>query len=710
MFRAHYLLIGIMLGAAGDAVAQGPLFAPSVVDTTDRERISEDTTSRSHRYIGRWKEFTSGNLELGGYQGAPAFSTASSPRTGLVAKGAISARVLRIPLRVELDLGTDIAARGQRDRFRVSFDRSAVLKNMERTDQVRLDSVHGVIDSLQNVRAELFRQWKSVDDRARYERVRQTTRPQGGLPIDTVLPTAPTLDPGMPDTTLSPPRLPDDGSDIDRLVHVASSRKAALDAAEARLEKARQHEARLQALLQASRDRTVLSDMLQGLRSLDIGNCTPAHSVFLINGLNLNGVSTEFMSKDLYVAFDHGKSFDDTWRTRTLSDQQLRRLQETFFFQDPEDLNPRRLTSIQVGFGEHTATHFHVGMLRGTRDAVPLGVVVPEQRVLKETNHVIELDAGFEVKKGHALRVVLGRSLLGNDGDTEGPGTTLGGLMDRRREHNQALQAEWSSRFERSGTDLSLSGRAIDANFHSLGLAFLRSGSRNAELGAAQRVGKRLRLRGTYRIEERTSAAPSLVTTDLLRWRLQATYKPYQWLTLRGAFAPMHITSHLPEGPAVQHNRITQGGWDARKRYGRNTATAHFDMSHYAWQAMGADAISIAWSFNGGISYTTQRTTVDLAANTLVQEDSTSAPVTAATAAFTWSLQRTLSCTARVSGQLNDRIDPSWSVMVRRSIGKHCYAVLSTTRIVRPQIISSESFENSVVDNYSCQASFGFNW
>ena len=636
-----------------------------------------------------------------------------------MAHGNMYVGLFGVPLIATFDLGADVWSRGQRNRFNVSVDQQRLLELARRKEVGELIGIRSKLDSLGLLKATLFRSWKSASDRLESERARAALPNAPALPSDSIGLTVPNLpDTAMPlavglDTNVQLPDMSIPGHDMDSMQAVVESRAQALDDMQATIDHLQREEERLSALVTARQKNKVL-DLVASVRRFGIGTCAPNHSLFLINGLSMQGVTLELARNDLYLAFDHGRSFDDAWRNSDPNSDRLRNLQEALFFQDPKDVASRKLTALKIGVGEPERTHFHIGMLRATRDALPYGVVAGGGEVATELNHVVEVDAGLQVKEGHNLRFTLGRSLLRRSGAEGESAEGLGALMDRKAQHNQAIQLSWASKFRKTGTDVVLTGRVIDPLFNSLGMGFVRNGSRSVEATGGQSFSGKLRVRGGYKFERRESIGGSTATTDMDRWRLQTQFRPRRWLTLRAAYMPVRITSRTEgSGATFQRTEMIQGGVELSKRWHHNHMVLTMDGSRYA-ASRNAEGIATdpTWYFSGAGTVTVgDRWQFGATLGAFLDEqDSLGSGPIAATMQLGYRSKEDLEVRMELNGTVDEASALGWSAMIKRSISKRFYATLAAAHIVRPELYVLDGFEMSSVDNYNCTASIGFKW
>lgn len=566
---------------------------------------------------------TNGQMELGGIHGPLPYSAEGTSLWNAYAKGEVGAELFGIPVKVLLDLGTDLPVRGQRNSVRFAFDAPRLMDKDKWGQAKALHSLQTRLDSLEGLRSLQYRKVKGAENQLAAYRLPEVKTPgsptpsvdlQGiatpANPLDTLAETPPPL-PSIPAPTAGPAKL-------DSLGEVASRAKQRLDQLDELVTEQRMRVQRLTATMNAAKaEPGIIGKFVQGIKHLEIGSCSPSSSEFLINGINFQGVSFEYEQKDIYLAFDRGRSFDDTWMDADPLRGKLRLLQQSLFFADAKDLNPRKLTAIKIGVGKPDATHLHVGYLTGSREDVPLGLTVPAGPGLTLRNQVVEVDLGYAVKKNHVLRITMARSVTGPVGGAE-TGTSsgkVGNLFELNGDHDQAIKLGWSSTIERTGTRAEAEVRSISPYFQSFGMGFIRNGSRAVEARLDQRLGKTLRLRGRYALEERgiVGTGPQRFM-HIQRTQAMVMYRPTRSLTLRAGAMPVQVRTELAEGGQLASaNRMYTVGGDFRRRWKKTVALLSADLGIYEWSTnLGAantvENHSISLSILQGERWTAQAT------------------------------------------------------------------------------------------------------
>jgi len=541
---------------------------------------------------GRRHLHTTGQIEAGGINGIIPYSVEGDGPWNAYAKGNVSVDLLGIPVGVIFDLGTDLPIRGQRNTVRLSFDPKKAVDADRWAKAHELHDLSVRLDSIDLQRATKYREL--LGQEARISSIRanmpQVTVPDPpALDVPLTMPDAPHIDslgallPAAPSINVN------DQARLDSLETALSRSREQLAALEGEVDEARMRVQRLTAIVNAGKSKeNILAGFTQGIKRLDIGTCTPTSSEFLINGISFQGVSFEYAHKDLFLAFDHGRSFDDTWQDADPVSNDLKKLQQSLFFTDAADLNPRKLTALKAGFGTSQGTHFHFGYLTGSREDVPVGVTVPDGTGATLHNQVVELDLGYALMKNSLLHLVYARSVVRSSSDVGNEGQAVNaadGLFNFGGNNDQAIKLGLSSTISRTGTHAEVEVRSISPFFQSFGMGYIRNGSKAIEGRLDQPVGKRLRLRGRYTMEERTSPGePQDQVMALDRAQGQLSYRASKALTLRAGYIPVHTRTVIFDSMTVENrNRNYTVGGDVRKRWRSVVLVISADEGVYSW-------------------------------------------------------------------------------------------------------------------------------
>jgi hypothetical protein len=677
-----------------------------------------------------------GNVELGLMIGSPPFTVLDHSDVGYIARGNTSLSPLGVPLRFDVDLGSDIPMRGQRNKFTIALDHEELARRALGGDHSKFLSIQNEIDSLKGQRSLVFRQWTGA--RESLDQMGMDTLPSLPVPTIDALQFSDTLMPEEPANVLTPgdsipsPDFPSDTlttipslealpyndsviGRFDSLTNAAAMGADRFSRLNSRIDSLQVQFDRLNAVIEASRKGYLVRDFALGLRGVEIGTCVGAPSEFLINGIRFNGLSAEYARHDVYVAIDHGRSYHDAWRSADASSDQLRRLQEAFLFSDPEGTDPRRLTAFKVGYGIPEGTHVLLGYLHGRRNDEAPGSSSASNEQSTLTNQVVEFDAALEIAKGHAFRFVIGRSAThGETLDSEG-GNDLSTIIDREGKDRQAMLLGWRSSFQRTRTDFALNARSIAPLFNSLGMGYVRNGSRSLDGVLSQRLGKRIRFKASGKIEERTPSIGVGSSTSLVRLRLSGNYKVTSWLSMRGGFGTVDISaSGGSDAKSDQRSTMTHGGVELRKRRGHSVFLFSGDLNALAWRQEDNSLMtdqrtwmtSLMASFIRGDQLGCDVTW----SSTVGMPDSLATPGSILSVHVSSKIGKRTSCDGAVSLNVEGADSPTWNISAKRSLGDRTYVVLSGGHVSERQNYVLDGFAESNVDNYHCQVLLGFNW
>jgi hypothetical protein len=565
-----------MIQGLSTAQAQSDSLMAAGTDTTAIDTVRSPRVDPEHSAFR-------GSLEFGGVYGSlPFVSTTTSLWNGFV-KGRVGTDLFGLPIGLEFDLGTDAPQRGQRNTLRLVFEPQRIVERDRWADAAAMNRLSELQDSLLRVKSGLLRTIEgSTAQLAALQELDPTPPP---LPRDSLNLGQPTIDFPADSLPSSPsvPALPD----ADSIAIALSSAEQALSAVQAQLDEVERQRQLAKALSQVhGRAAARGGRFMQGFRRFELGTCSPRGTEFLLNGTTFQGVSVEYAHKDLFLAIDHGRSFDDAWMNTDPLLRQLQDLQQSLFLADAEDLNPKRLTAVRGGFGAAEGTHLHVGYLNGRKEDLPPGVWSSNTSTNTLTNHVVELNGAMELARGHSLRGAVARSIVEAPLTNESGGVdrpNAGDLFKAEGPAQNAMSLGWNSSFQRIGTQLDLSVRQVDDHFQSYGVAFLRTGSRAFDGRVDQRLSDKLRLRVRYTYEERKfPGADAMRPGTLERAQGMLTYRPTRALGLRLSYLPVTTTAWAGDSSVTDNNSMTGGGASWRKRFGETVATVDADVSRFA--------------------------------------------------------------------------------------------------------------------------------
>ncbi|MBL7980775.1 MAG: hypothetical protein JNL52_03095 [Flavobacteriales bacterium] len=562
--------------------------------------------------------------------------------------------------------------RGQRNKVRFFFDpaRAAELDHWRNAHV--LHDKQAKVDSLQLESARLDR--IIIGQQARLNALRSAAQ-------------YPSLAPELSDSIAVPNAGTLDGNLAPAVPSMADSGRTAMEQQTASIEQdlatAQRHKEELNSALEAARSALALQKAIssadasamawplrfaRGIRTLELGSCTPQGSEFLMNGTTIQGVSFKYMQKDLFVAFDHGRSFDDTWRNTDPVQNGIRQVQQSLFLIDAQDLAPRRLTDLRVGAGSPEGTHLHVGYLYGKRnDLTEAGSERTD--VSYRTNHVVEFDAGLVVKKGHTVRLVHARSVVVpgplEASNSDSPPTASDLFTEGAA---QAWKATWTSDLERTRTRVAAEGRYISPWFQSFGMGFLRSGSKAAEARIDQSIGQRLRLRAKGSLEQRTAPntdAPR--TMELARGQFGVNWKPLQVLALNATYLP--VVSQWEAGPADRTD-CYQFGADIRKRWRGTVLFVSATSGLYHWQGSFGNDQRI---WNQGMNVTlTQRDRLSWGLSyTMLATQGVDTVPAATNLGIRFGYRTPGKLSIEASAQVSKDHQPGWTLVIQRPLNEH---------------------------------------
>jgi hypothetical protein len=512
--------------------------------------------------------------------------------------------VFGIPLGIDVDLGTDQPVRGQRNRIRIAFDPGRAALQQRWNNAQDLHEATDQLDSLQRVRAvsqrlvdgtaiRLAALIRAQQQQLQLDSSSRALESPAGSPDTTLLVERPLVDPGTFGDTLSqgargiqvPPTPLDER--ISALSALLEQQQRALHKADEALLAAQQAHQLQHALTRHVTAKAPLTHRItQGLRRFEVGSCIPEGNDFLINGVNLQGASITYAQKELYLALDHGRIMDDALLETQPTTDRLRQLQQSLFLVDARDLNPRRISALRFGYGLPEGTHVHVGFLRGSRTDLPPGSPSSTNAQGALINHAAELNVGLEIAKGHLLRFVYARSVVGQrnaSADGNSSGTTISDLFGQDKDQADAVKLAWDADLQKTGTRFGVEARHVAPWYQSYGVGFMRTGSKAIEARMDQRISARARLRMRGTVEERTVVGESADRQLLIkRGQLALQFRPVRTITLSASYAPVITEWYHNTGPASFNQAIT-GSLHIRERWRSTVVSSQASVSHLSW-------------------------------------------------------------------------------------------------------------------------------
>jgi hypothetical protein len=263
----------------------------------------------------------------------------------------------------------------------------------------------------------------------------------------------------------------------------------------------------------------------------------------------------------------------------------------------------------------------------------------------------------------------------------------------------------------KSRTDLNVTYRVIDPFFQSLGVGFLRSGTRAIDLTVTQAIGSRLRFQGGYRIEDRDAPGTEVAAMRIQRLRARVTYRLLKGLILRGGYTPIEAKPLKGSSSPGQRSSMVQFGADLRQRHGHTIWSIMADVSRYRWSLTGeAERPHDAWYCNLGSSLSQDRWMVSVYASSLVaNNDSLTASPIGCDLQVTYRAERGWECTGQLNGAF-DMPDLGWRITGRRSLGKRIFITGAAGHIRNLTNYSINDVGTLADDNYTCQLGIGFKW
>ena len=639
---------------------------------------------------GGTKGFVEGRLVFGQLPmtGPPARGYSGALKAGL------RQNVFGIPLRLDADLSTAVPARGRQNRVRFSVDVDALAAQARTGETMHLDAVRRELEELRKGLAELQRNTPSRIDSTALGSPLPDQSPLGSsFSADSLH-----INPDPPDIVqvpIAPGAPPAD----DTLTAVCIG---------LRMDSLERIEQRLTALVNAQRDAlSGVSHVLASLRALELGECRPMDSEFLVRDISVQGAHVQVQRNDLFVDALYGRSFDDAWRTTTPDQTRLTALQQAAFFTSARDLNPRQLANLVVGYGSPDKDHAHLGVLYGRKYLVAAGTSLP-QDPSELRNAVVQADIGIHVARDHAVSLVLARSnVVGSrtDGSALSPSSESDLLQQGHADHAGTLG--WRSEFPKCGTTIEMNGRLIGADFLSLGMGFLRPGSKEASAMLIQRIAATTQIRIKGSVELRADAIMGN-STRIRRGQFALNWRPTSTWSINLNAQPISADSRTTSGVTVhQENLVMGAGSTYRKRIQHTQLLVNAQLDRYALAVLDGQGSLTWWASTGvGVQW---RKGSSMSINA-------TGPIVASGGGGSVSGNGRISFSERSSCELHiaaafDRLETtSYGARIRRQVTKRITMAASFDKYGEAPQLFPEAFGLERVNDYYWELIFGCQW
>ncbi|MBL7946220.1 MAG: hypothetical protein JNN32_09125 [Flavobacteriales bacterium] len=479
-----------------------------------------------------------------------------------------------------------------------------------------------------------------------------------------------------------------------------------LEALSARIQRLKEEREQVAAITNVSTPSPFSKRSFLNVKKLELGDCTPNPSAFLVNGLSFNGVSTVVGGATWSVGVDHGRSFDDEWRRERVEQDRSRALQRIFFFEQRPEEAPRRLTSITTRAELAPGLWVGLGTLFGTKADVPPGAPPLNDDPPQLHNHVLEVSVNGTISSDHQLSLSIGRSADLRPDASAPAGDDGWSQLTNGRSDNWATRFEWSSAFPTRKARVTGTASIIGDGFNSLGMAFFRAGSRAGGLGVEKGVGKNLRVQLNGVHEERSTSSSG--SMNISRLRSMVSYRVSRSLRLKASHMPQRTVLRT-EGADISrglHEMISAGG-DADLRYGKNTV--RWDAEGVRYRTNTTSATNSTVVLRTGITLMRRNGDVlGIRCYAIHAPDTTLTIDMASNASF--------HVGPKVQGELSgtlplaDRALASWSIGARRELTAHWSIGFSLSRIGRRDIFFTEEVLMDQNSTYTCDGRVCYTW
>ncbi|MGV3638027.1 MAG: hypothetical protein ACO1NQ_10355 [Flavobacteriales bacterium] len=628
-----------------------------------------------------------------------------------------------LPIKVVAVASTLVPLYGRQASVRILLDTERLRAMDQEAQQRKLAYLDNHIDSLEREREKLARVQMARDRRDRLLSTQvDEPAPSVTRPADTVFVSTPdriSLNPsdtaamdlfGRASSTSFQANLPQDTTALNAKSTDASRQLGQiareLDDISARIQHLKEEREQVAALANVSKPSSLSKRSFLNVKKLELGDCTPNPSSFLVNGLSFNGFSTEIGGASWTVGVDHGRSFDDEWRRDRVELDRSRSLQRIFFFEQRPEEAPRKLTSVTTRTELAPGLWVGVGSLFASKADIPPGAPLANDDPPELRNQVVEFSVDGTIASAHRLSLSLARSADLRPGATEGVSGDRWSQLTSGDGDNWATRFEWSTDIPGRKARLTGTASIIGTGFNSLGMAFFRSGSKAGGLGFDKGFGKAVRLlvNGTHE-ERRTSGTGGM---DIQRLRSMVTYRVSPSLRLKANFVPQR-TSLRTEGAALSrgHQEMISAGADAGLRYGKSSV--RFDAEGVRYRTNMGNATNSTLVLRTGITLMLRNGDVlGLRCYAIYAPDTAAALDISSNASF--SIGR--NAQGEMSGTL-PLADPSlasWSFGARKQLASHWSIGVSFSRIGRRDIFFNDDVLVDQNSTYTCEGRVCYTW
>ncbi len=245
--------------------------------------------------------------------------------------------------------------------------------------------------------------------------------------------------------------------------------------------------------------------LASGIKSFEAGVCYPKYSAFVLNQISLKGINLGYAYKNVFFYTTYGKTIVN-YSVAPLSNALGNQIQSFGSFFDWNGAgDERKIAAMKIGFGKEDKSYIGFTSLRGVDNRSATGY--------PEKNYAFEMDAkvriGFVTVETAVAKSFLKNSELSAIEESTSDRKLIGSLSN-------SYQGRLSGTVPKLKTKISLLCRAIEPNFKSYGIGFLRSDVLRYDLKFEQPVYKLMKVAFNYRRDE-NNIRNRLQTKTLLR-------------------------------------------------------------------------------------------------------------------------------------------------------------------------------------------------
>lgn len=284
------------------------------------------------------------------------------------------------------------------------------------------------------------------------------------------------------------------------------------------------------------------ANILGGVKKFEIGMCYPSNSTFLVNGVALKGIHSEWEKKQVYFSFTAGKTVNNLLYSNNAvlnSMQNVRNLYNYFDFNNV--IKGRNIIAVKTGYGTLEGTHVLVGMMHGLgySSYITDSTMMDAKGNDKERNLAFEFDSRYKLKNFLTLDLVYGKSSLFNLNENLTPQEERAQRLFNFNYRSNAISGKSTVRIEKTKSLFTAGVRVVDPYFTSFGVYFIRKDNLRYEFKLEQNFTSKIKLSLSYRKDQNNLLHLFNYYNTIQTIGSGLTYKINRQLTVRAIYNPI---------------------------------------------------------------------------------------------------------------------------------------------------------------------------